>query len=218
MEGVVGVVDADFGHLTGRLPADPDVIVTEVHDLEMILLQSNALERVLRNKGSDLKRRQAETRWGQGTRQMLLGIATRVGALRLYSERHSLSWRFEGLEFGKFLDVATLALDQEALCQEVKNKSIQPGLDILEMSTALDATLAEGHDSRQLCCGHDVVEALRYGLRRALGTQSPSVLGTVKLGDELALAYDEAEFSASQLAADLKAWEARRSFLVLTGP
>jgi Protein of unknown function (DUF4435) len=216
IRGLVGIVDADFDHLVGVSRTDTDLLVTDIHDLEMVLLRSRALDRVLAARGSAAKLRRTRAQHGSvDLRPLLLGIGARVGALRLHNERAGLGWRFEGLAFEHFLDIRALEVNDEALCQEIKNRSQQPKADLLEMLAAQRDVLAEGHDLWQLCCGHDVVAALRLALRMAVGSQRPSALSVSRLGFDLALAYEGTEFSVSSLAGALRAWEARNSAFVV---
>ena len=45
--GVLAIVDADFDVLEGKLPASPNLLFTDAHDLETMILLSPALEHVL---------------------------------------------------------------------------------------------------------------------------------------------------------------------------
>jgi hypothetical protein len=215
MGGLVGLIDADFEHLLGgRLP-DPDLISTPVHDLEMLLVATRALDRVLLARGSAAKLGQARMRWGPDLRAPLVKATAQVGALRLHSIRTGAGWTFEDLAFSHFVDAFTLEVNPHALCQEVKNKSQMPGINVQTMIAGLRSVLHEGHDHLQLCCGHDFIEVLRLALRKAYGTQQPSSLSTDRLGSDLALAYEETEFRASQVAADLLAWQQRNPSSVI---
>jgi Protein of unknown function (DUF4435) len=209
--GLVGIVDADYGHIVGSLPSAPDIIVTNLHDLEMSLVQSAAFDRVLWARGSPTKIGRAIARWGGDLRPLLLGAAAPIGALRLYSERHRVALRFKNLDFGSFVDVATFQTGHLELCTDVRNKSMRHDLDVAELAGFLEQTLAEGHDPWQLCCGHDVTEILRLALRKSLGSQRPSSITAASLEMDLALACDRGEFMAWPLVHLLLDWESRNS-------
>jgi hypothetical protein len=51
IDGVLGIVDDDFDALEGRVLPSPNLVVTETHDLECLLLRSPALNRVLAELG-----------------------------------------------------------------------------------------------------------------------------------------------------------------------
>ena len=53
--GVLGIVDADFGHVDGSLPASRNIVVTDVHDVEMLIIKTKAFSAVLREFGSKNK-------------------------------------------------------------------------------------------------------------------------------------------------------------------
>jgi len=50
--GILAIVDADFDILEGKLPDSSNVLFTDAHDLETMLMKSPALERVLIEFGS----------------------------------------------------------------------------------------------------------------------------------------------------------------------
>ena len=207
--GLVGLVDADFSHLQGTTPRDPDVLVTDEHDLEMMLLRSNALDRVLWARGSADRLQRAHARWGSDLRPALLATAAPLGALRLYAQREGEGWTFKHLNYESFLNLEALAVFVPELCQEVKNKTQRPSLDISRMAKAIDTVLAEGLDLWQLCRGHDVLEILSVALRKYIGSQRPTAVNEATLSMDLALAYDKVEFVASPLFVRTRAWEAQ---------
>ena len=50
--GSLAIVDADFDVLTGKLPTSQNVLLTDTHDLETMIIQSPAFEKVLDEFGS----------------------------------------------------------------------------------------------------------------------------------------------------------------------
>jgi len=49
-DGVVGIVDADFDHVTGKTYALDGLCVTDLHDLDLVIFASLAFERYLTEK------------------------------------------------------------------------------------------------------------------------------------------------------------------------
>lgn len=80
--GVLAVVDADFTALTGAVAADPDVIATDAHDLEGMLLRSQALSKLLVEY--DL----APGILGPDAGLILARAAQPIGYLRFAAEKH----------------------------------------------------------------------------------------------------------------------------------
>jgi Protein of unknown function (DUF4435) len=95
--GVLAIVDADFAILKASLPNSENLMVTDDHDLETMLIKSPALEKVLRELGSEEK----ITNFGKDVRKTLIDIGKTIGYLRWVSLKHSLSLKFEDLTFSK---------------------------------------------------------------------------------------------------------------------
>src|SRR6267142_3183576 len=121
--GVLGIVDADFD-LLDEIPASSlNVIRGDCHDLEAMLVRSPALDRVLREFGSEGKIQRFVAQAGAEIRHVLLTAATPLGYLRWHSLRSDLRLRFDGLLFPRFVDMARLTVDRAQLITTVKNHS-----------------------------------------------------------------------------------------------
>jgi len=127
--GVLALIDADFDRVLGEVSGGPNLLHYDYRDLEIMLLVSPALEKLLGEYGSEEKIREFETLEGVDTRRALLLRAQEIGLLRLMSVRDTLSLRFDGLSFG-FVNSRTLELDVTELLVAVKNNSNMHGLDI----------------------------------------------------------------------------------------
>lgn len=91
--GVLAVVDADFDILEGTVPLSPNLLFTDTHDLETMLLKSPALEKVLLEHGSEDKIKS----FGKDIRQTLLESAKIIGYLRWASLKFDYCLKFEDL-------------------------------------------------------------------------------------------------------------------------
>ncbi|MEG4347888.1 DUF4435 domain-containing protein [Microcoleus sp. A003_D6] len=76
--GVLAIVDADFWILEGTVNSNPNLLLTDTHDLETMLLKSPSLEKVLSEHGSEQKVKD----FGKDIRQTLLESAKVIGYLR----------------------------------------------------------------------------------------------------------------------------------------
>lgn len=166
--GVLAVVDADFDRLENNLPESPNILLTDDHDLEVMILKTPALEKVIKERGSEEKTKD------NNIREILLKIGQEIGYLRWVSQKYNLSLRFENLDLGRFIKKDTLSIDCSELIKAIKNHSQKPLLvdnDILEKMRELRNN---EHDPWQVCCGHDIMEILSLALCRAWGTCKPT--------------------------------------------
>ena len=203
--GVVGVVDADFDHFEGISQAGDNIIVLETVDLEALLIRSTALDRVLVELGSVKK----IAKFGASVREALLAAALPIGCLRLHSLRIGLSLTFQGLRYGRFIEIATLVLDVFGLIQEVENRTRHFDLQRDHLAREIDIIEESAKDRWLVCYGADMVEILALSLRSTLGTNSAQAVAPDVVRRCLRLAYQWPELSGSQLGRDLRAWEAR---------
>ena len=206
--GVLAIVDADFDRLDKELPAIPNLHFTDTHDLETMLLQSPALGKVLSEFGSEDKLKAFTETQQNELRNVLLASGSRVGYLRWASLQQRFNLKFEGVKFGKFVSDDTLAIDDAGLVKAVKDHSQAHHLKDDDLLAGMTALHDAQHDLWQLCCGHDLVEILSAGLRKAIGSNDAKQVEPERLNGALRLAYEFAYFCATSLYAAIREWEA----------
>ena len=202
---VLGIIDADFMILDGEAASEPDVLLTDFHDLEMMLLASPALDRVLREFRSEKADAPQET--PARVRERLLDLGTVVGLLRWLSHREDRRWLFRDMDFDRFVDDRTLTLKREQLLQEIQTRSRQGSLLPDEIWPRIETLASRNADPWHVCCGHDLVTLLGIGLRRVWGTNNDATVTREQMERSLRLAYTRTSFEATNLHAQLRAWE-----------
>ena len=203
--GVLGMVDPDFDFLANTEPLSPNVVTCDAHDLEVTLLRSPALDRLLVEFGSQQKIQSL----GVEVRELLFSAATPVGCLRWLSRKNNLGLRFQGLNLALCVDRNSLRIDLIKLCRKVKHLSNKWDLDELELVEAVEAMTITHHNRCHVCCGDDVLQVLSIGLRKALGTKPSQIVKVDRLKEALRLAFDDADFETSFLGAAFRDWESR---------
>lgn len=210
-QGVLGIVDADCDRLETSLYNNPNLLRTDSHDLETMIIDSPALEKVLSEFGSPDK----IEKFNQDIRKVLLEAGLSVGYLRWVSQCDKLNLKFDGLTFSKFVDNETLKINELQLIRHVKEKSQHCLLEDKEIQKQL-TTKKNSHDPWQVCCGHDLVEILSIGLRKAIGSKKAIEVEPDNLERSLRLAYEKAYFLETRLYSDIRTWKKNNQhFLVL---
>ncbi len=202
-QGVLAIVDADFDRLETSSHHSPNLLRTDTHDLETMLLNSFALDKVIAEFGSEEK----ITRFGRDVRTALLEAGMSVGYLLWVSQGDGLNLTFDGITFSKFIDEQTLQIDELRLIQEVKNKSQALSLKSEDLQQRLTSQKSSSHDPWQVCCGHDLVEILSLGLRKAIGSSKATDVEPISLERNLRFAYEEAYFRKTQIYLGIRTWE-----------
>lgn len=206
--GALGIVDADFSGIDGTSPS-PNLLYTEDHDLEAMLLQSSALDAVLVEYGDRQRIAAFEAKAGHGVREALLARGLPFGRLRWLSLQQRLPISFERLKPVRFVARAGWELDVDGLHGEAAKLC---GLSVADLHARLDAL--PHAPAWALCQGHDLLQILNIGLASALGHSYP---GHDTLASLLRQALQPHEFHATSIYRDVRAWESRNPpYLVLS--
>lgn len=209
--GFVAVLDADFDRVEDTLAGEPDVVWTDLHDLELMLIASPALDKVLVEACSRPKREKLEAEERCTVREALLSRGLQPARLRWLSRREKLALTFRKLspdgtfsflKYSAFCERTTWKLDVAKLVKTVLDFSTQHRLkpqDLLQRMSALPEV-----DAWQLCVGHDLVGLLAVGLSSKLGNRN---LQIEDLQERLRLAFEQSHLEATAMFAALRKWE-----------
>jgi hypothetical protein len=205
--GVLVIVDSDFSRLDGQRILDPDVLTSDLHDIEAMLLQSSAVQKVM------IEYDLAPDGFGQNLGQVLAEAVMPLGYLRFASLQYKLHLKFGDLEFRKFvLTKVPTSIDEHKLVEEVLNKNPRCTRSEKDLSQMMADIAKVGDDCWHVGCGHDMTSVLAVLLSVNAGREILSY----SLERQLRLAYPVAEFSATALFAEIKAWEQRNTpYIVL---
>lgn len=199
-KGILAIIDADFDRLENSVDESINLLRTDTHDLETMLIDSPALDKVMAEFGSEEKIAKLQL----DVRTSLVEAGISIGYLRWISQSDGLNLTFSDLRFSKFIDEKTLQMNELDLIQEVKNKSQAFSLNTEDLQRRIATENNKGFNHWQVCCGHDLVEILALGLRKAIGTMSVDV---DSLERSLRLAYEEVYFRKTQLWVNIHRWE-----------
>ncbi len=214
--GILVIVDADFDVLEGQVLSSPNVLFTDAHDIETMIIRSPALEKVLGEFGSENKIAQFKQDKGKDVRTVLLECGIPVGYLRWVSLKNDYFLKFEGLDFSKFLNKETLTIRETKLIKAVKDKSQRQDIPAEQIKIRIGELRKDNHDMWHVCCGHDLVCILSIGLHKAIGTNDTGEITPVIIERSLRLAYERSHFQQTQLYISIQRWEeANKPFVVL---
>lgn len=201
--GILAVVDSDFWQLENAVPNSQNLLITDTHDLETMIMKSPALEKVIAEFASEEK----IVNFNRDIKETLLAAGMPVGYLRWISLQDDLSLSFQNLSFNKFLSSDKLNIDESKLVKEVKNKSQKPALDENVIRSKLRNFQNRNDDAWLVCCGHDLVEILSLGLRKTWGSNDSKEVKPELLEKCLRLAYETSYFYQTELSKSLQRWE-----------
>ncbi len=201
--GALGIIDDDGDSLENEQTLLENLIPTDSHDLECLLLQSPAFERgVLTEFGNPKKIEQFQTQAGVSVRQRLLENGLVFGRLRWLSKRMDWQINFNTLKIERFMNREIWRIDIESLFRTAASQQADANVD--EISDLLQALPPA--DPWLVCQGHDLLEILRLGLQETLGDLKPSQ-GKSHLAALLRAAFHDTHLATTQLYQNIRAWE-----------
>ena len=200
--GALGIVDDDYDRLEGRTLPSPNLLATDAHDLESVLLRSSALDRVLAEFGDPAKIRRFEDPQDITVRAALLQRGLPFGRLRWLSLRLGWGLSFDHLRPERFADSKTWVVDQERLYAAVTATGVVESTETLKAATQM----LPQTDPWSICQGHDLISLLRIGLQRVLGDLKPN-RGVGDIAALLRAAYDERELHQGALGGSIDGWQ-----------
>lgn len=221
--GVLAIRDADFAMLEGKMPTSSNQLLTDAHDIETMLIQSPALEKVLNEFGSENKISTFVKKSGKGIRTLLLDCGQHSGYLLWLSLREGLAFDFDELDFTKFVDGNNLEVDILRLITHVKERSRQThsssskqtNLSVNDIYNKMQQLQDDGHDLWHVCSGHDLTHILSIGLRKVLGTHNAQEVKPEQIEIYLRLAYERAYFQKTRLYTSIQTWQTSNTPFVI---
>lgn len=211
-KGVLGVVDDEYDSFLAGERFMENIVVTEAHDLECLLIRSRALDKVLVELRSPVKIQRFEDGAGVDVRVGLLERAMIFGRLRLAAALYGLNIQHKAIRVRRFVDEATWAVDSDGLIRAVvKEGSADDERVVAERMEGLPSA-----DVWRVTHGKDMLELLRIGLMHVLGDLKASV-GKEQIARLLRVAMSREELQCTQLWLGIQTWEEStgRKYLVL---
>ncbi len=201
--GALGIVDDDFDRLRNKTLPSPNLLATDAHDLECVLLRSPALERVLAECGDQDKIRRFEDTQDCTVRDALLARGLVFGRLRwLAALRRGWSLPFGERGRERFTDRKTWEVDRDRLYTAVVKDGVLQNIDAVHtaISDLPDA------DPWSICQGHDLIVLLRIGLQQVLGNLKKSK-GVADVAALLRASFGENELHQGTFGQSIRGWE-----------
>lgn len=201
------ICDSDFNRLNQEDLSEYNILMTDYHDAEMLMLHSNAISSLIEEHISREIIEDAKTK----LLEACLNTAYDIGLLRWYNENENAGLKFKGLNYSDFISVDYLSfeLDINKLIDELflRSKSIDQRITKEVLINKVNEYKALQSCTKQVCCGHDVTNLISIAINR---TEISKIGNLSHLGVEsdLRLAYNQNEFKRTSLFSELMAkWE-----------
>lgn len=204
-KGTICIIDSDFINIYNFMEIIQNVLTTDTHDIETLIIKSSAFETVLKEHASHEKITKSQV----NVRDSLIECALFIGYFRYYSFINNLHLDFKDLPYEKLIDKKTLLLNSTQLIDSVLKKSQIHNLDAKKIHADIIALSKLYICPWQLCNGHDLVSILSLGLRRLFGSAQAVSVERALLEKDLRLAYDKTLFVRTKLYSSCCDWASR---------
>ncbi|MBA4312722.1 MAG: hypothetical protein C0417_08840 [Chlorobiaceae bacterium] len=212
--GLLTIVDADFDYLESITPPSPNILFTDTHDLDTMLLGSSSLDKVLSELLSIPKAKSMPA----PILTLAFQAALPVGYFRWISSPHkdNLGLKFKGIVFANFVTTPSFTTNVDDMINEVTRVTGSCSIDVTNIKAQL-ATLNSGSfDKWQVCSGHDLVELLYLALKIHWGNHRLLSITSDIFAAMLRMAYEYSDFKSSNLFRQILAWQTNNaSFQVI---
>ncbi len=210
--GVLAILDADFDNIEENEPFCENLLLTDTHDMETMILNSPALEKVLNEFNPRV--RKANTNYsGVQIREILLKIGLSEGYLRWVSKKLNLNLSFKHISFSEEISKKGFQIDEARLINIILDSA--KTVSAQQLQQELENLKNDTHDPWLICNGHTLVNILAVVLPRIMQDELGIVISdrlkaqtqSNELARSLRLAYEFAFFQSTQLFASIQKWE-----------
>jgi len=217
LDGIIAIIDKESDNLDGFLWNKPNLFFTDSHDLETMIIQSDALKIFLKEFGlTEGKRKQKNLdNIVDQVRQLLINATLHIGYLRWYScpQKQNLQLSFKKLDFEKIMDKKTLSLNFDILLRGIKKVSPECKCkDFTKIRDEIEQHISQKtFDPWDVCSGHDMVFMFSIGLKNGLGNSRCDSMTADCLDGILRVTYRESHFQSTRVYHSIQSWEGMNS-------
>lgn len=213
-KGYLGIVDADFEHITGVTSTQDNIILTDTHDLEMLMLSSRPnMRRVYSELTDNLLIQNYEAKVKKAFMDSVIDAAYDIGLLKLVAGRNKYKINMQDLPYVDVVD-DNFSVNIDELIRRIKGRHNE-----YDLKTDYNAEKQKTYDRYQIACGHDVTNILAISVAAVesggLGYGRKRPVNKNKIEELLRAIYDFANFILTDLFKSIVKWEKENGIKIL---
>lgn len=213
-KGYLGIVDADFEHITKYEPKVDNVLLTDYHDIEMMMISSNPnMRRIYSELSENILIENFEKSSKKVFLDAVLNASYEIGLYKIIMQRP---------KYNIDSDVPYELVNEsfEVNMDELIKRTIKRHHSLYDVKKEIDAERKKNHDKYQVCCGHVVAEILCHSFiaqeEGGLGYgKNDSRLNKNRVEELLRAIYDLNHFQSTKLYAEILEWEKKNKICIL---
>jgi hypothetical protein len=203
---IFGIRDADFLILEGNKSPLSNLFLTDYHDLEMMLFNSETAFSAVIHEFVPIKNQEKHP----DLKAKFLNALKFLSYLRWHNEINNGELNFKGLNLGDIFDVKHFTIDRTLLLGKIQHLSPKIKVDIDVISVEIEAMKKENHDALQLTNGHDLMKIMATYLssfnKKGISDKDVETL--------LRIAFPAEDFKNTQLYKDTYDWAIANKCLI----
>jgi hypothetical protein len=214
---ILGVVDLDYRGIIDYPNLPANIVITDDHDIETMMLNSRAFTKVIKSKSSSGKIK-SYPNGIEGVQNKILQLGIPIGSLRFYSDLKGKNYSFNEMNFDKFIDRKSLLFLSDKFVghmQGIHQNNISISTSILSIAIGEANNIPLFGDSFRLCSGHDLMEILAIGLKSVWGTYDSQEMSKKSLEDAFSLAYSHDFFAQTTLFREMESWFCHNKYTLM---
>jgi len=194
---LIGLRDADFLHLEGTVYSESNMFLTDLHDMEMILVSEDDVFSALIFEYTAIAKDKHNA-----IRNNVIAAIKQVGHLRLLNDRENIEYSFEPT-FKDLISFSKAEIDFSQYFMRVLSKSPNAKIkDSIIVEGKINALKGIDFDNLQLTNGHDFIKALSQFLKESSG----ATVGDDNIASSLRMSFTTDHFKKTKLFSDTKDW------------
>ncbi|MGI9251571.1 MAG: DUF4435 domain-containing protein [Pseudohongiellaceae bacterium] len=203
---VIGLCDADFDHILSHPAYSSNLILTDAHDLEMMMIEAGATDSIT----GAFAKYDALKKLKKNMVPATIEAALKLGNLRLLNEQHRVMLNFDGLSFEDFVivepDPFRLDVNVNTVLDQLFERSSSATKSKTEFSDMAFKSTASSYDKFQVCNGHDITEILSAVSKNDV--LSENKINSKRIQELLRVAYiAQKSFAGTKMYKSIQAFE-----------
>lgn len=210
--GHLGMIDRDHSDMLNEEISSQNIVMMSENDLELMLFQSDALERFIAEYASADKVNGLENEKRRSLRDIILDSAGIIGSLRYLSKLNGWNLQFQGMTY-RFSARHQIDIDIDRQLEHLRGRSTPTTMPTHDDVKQSIRQVRERYPALpRLACGHDVCEVVARGIHSVFGRAHVALgRGGAAVEEVLRAAFTEGNMRHSSLFAQIRVWETERA-------
>jgi hypothetical protein len=218
-ENALGIIDADFRRVLNQTIDSPQILLTDYHDIESMIINSNVL-----NLFTDLYIKTpssiSDISGGKSIKEHAYEVSKTIALLRYlnYVEKDEFGLRFKELNYSKMINATDLKIIDLILDNSNRKNQEFKMSDKPKILERYDEYKKENYDDLQFINGHDLMNVIKVSLNKILRKDNSTMhfKEVVDLENTLCMSYlSSSEFYSTNIFSQIKSYLGTKGYLEL---